>query len=56
MEEYLKFLRSFNRFNCPDEHYCAWKIFILQTNEYNIDKMCNEFKYSYVKWADNQGV
>lgn len=54
MEEYLKFLDSFHRQNCPDDHYSAWKIFVLRTNEYNIDYMCNAFRYSYTKWLEEK--
>lgn len=33
--EYMDFLKGFNRHNCPQEHYIAWKILILKTNEYD---------------------
>ena len=33
--EYIKYLNQFNRYNCPQEHYIAWKILILKTNEYD---------------------
>ncbi len=54
MDKYLEYLNSFNRQNCPQSHYSAWKIFILQTNEYDIDYMCSAFRYSYTKWKDEQ--
>ena len=28
------YLKQFNRHNCPDRFYLAWKILILGTNEY----------------------
>ena len=52
MKEYLEYLESFNRYNCPEYHYIAWKIFVLRTDEYNIDRMLSSFKYSYNKWKE----
>ena len=33
--EYMDFLKSFNRYNVPQEHYIAWKILILKSKEYD---------------------
>ena len=52
LEELKHYLRNFNRENCPEPFYCAWKILILRTTEYEPEKIYNELNYSLQKLAE----
>lgn len=34
IQDFINFLNSFNRANCPEKYYQAWKVLILKTDEY----------------------
>jgi hypothetical protein len=46
MEKYLNYLRLFDRQSCPEPHYIAWKILVLKTSEYKIEKILHSLEYS----------
>lgn len=47
IDEFIKFLEGFHRYNCPEKYYRAWKILVLKTNEYRQ----NNSEFSDLNWA-----
>jgi len=45
------FLRKFDRDNCPQLYYTAWKVLILGTDEYN-GREERIIQYAYEQWLN----
>lgn len=47
IQQFIDWLNTFSRDNCPDKYYRAWKILILKTTEYRD----NNSEFHDLHWA-----
>lgn len=47
IDSFVEYLNGFNRQDCPEKYYRAWKILVLKTDEYRQ----NNSEFSDLNWA-----